>query len=151
MDKALQPLYQRAIRLLASREHSRLQLFRKLTDKGFDSEQVDSVLALLAQQNLQSDERFTEDFIHSRINRGQGPIRIQAELRERGASDELINEYLDFSDVTWSEQVDEVRRKRFGHALPEDYQTRAKQARFLQYRGFTSEQIRRALGQSDFD
>jgi len=151
VDKELQPLYQRAIRLLASREHSRLQLFRKLIDKGFDSEQVDIVLDLLAQQNLQSDERFTEDFIHSRINRGQGPIRIQAELRERGTSDELINEYLDFSDATWSELVDEVRRKRFGHALPEEYQTRAKQARFLQHRGFTSEQIRRALGQSDFD
>ena len=151
MDKDLQPLYQRAIRLLASREYSRLQLFRKLIDKGFDSEQVDSVLTLLAQQNLQSDERFTEDFIHSRINRGQGPIRIQAELRERGSSDELISEFLDFSDAIWSEQVDEVRRKRFGHALPEEYQTRAKQARFLQNRGFTSEQIRRALGQSDFD
>lgn len=109
------------------------------------------MLTLLAQQNLQSDERFTEDFIHSRINRGQGPIRIQAELRERGSSDELINEFLDFSDAIWSEQVDEVRRKRFGHALPEEYQTRAKQARFLQNRGFTSEQIRRALGQSDFD
>lgn len=151
MDKDLQPLYQRAIRLLASREHSRLQLFRKLIDKGFESEQVDSVLTLLAQQNLQSDERFTEDFIHSRINRGQGPIRIQAELRERGSSDELVNEYLDFSDAIWFERVDEVRRKRFGYALPEEYQARAKQARFLQHRGFTPEQIRRALGQSDFD
>ena len=143
--------YQRAMKLLASREHSRLQLFRKLIDKGFDSEQVDSVLSLLAQQNLQSDERFTEDFIHSRINRGQGPIRIQAELRERGISDELSNEYLDFSDASWFELVAEVRRKRFDDALPEEYSVRAKQARFLQQRGFTSEQICRVLGQNDFD
>ena len=151
MDKELLPIYQRAIGLLASREHSRLQLFRKLTDKGFAGEQVDAVLSQLAQQNLQSDERFTESFIHSRIIRGQGPVRIHAELRERGCSDELIAAYLDFSDPSWRRQVEEVRRKRFGRELPEDYQTRAKQARFLQYRGFTPEQIRCALNQSEFD
>jgi len=151
VDKAQLEIYQRAIRLLSSREHSRLQLFRKLVDKGFDAEQVEVVLEHLAQQKLQSDERFTEDFIHSRVLRGQGPIRIQLELHERGASDELIEQYLDPSDPDWHSRVDEVRRKRFGTAMPEDYQTRAKQARFLQYRGFTSEQIRRALGQSDFD
>lgn len=151
MDKAELEIYQRAIRLLSSREHSRLQLFRKLTDKGFDAELVNDVLEQLAQQNLQSDERFTEGFIHSRILRGQGPIRIQLELHERGSSDELIDQHLDFSAPLWSARAEEVRRKRFGDALPEDYQTRAKQARFLQYRGFTPEQIRQALGQNDFD
>jgi regulatory protein len=142
-----QEIRHRAIKLLANREHSRLQLARKLSDRGYDADEVEAVLGNLAREGLQSDERFTESFIRSRIERGQGPIRIAAELRERGIDDSMISDYLDFSDPQWQQQVAEVRRKRFGATPPDDYHARAKQARFLQYRGFTSEQIRRVLDQ----
>jgi regulatory protein len=142
-----QAIRQRAIKLLASREHSRLQLMRKLGERGFDTDAVAAVLDQLAAEGLQSDERFAESFVRSRIDRGQGPIRISAELREHGVDESLISDYLDFSDPLWQQQVEVVRSRRFGETLPDDYQTRAKQARFLQYRGFTSEQIRRVLNQ----
>jgi len=142
-----QAIRQRAIKLLASREHSRLQLLRKLGERGFDTDEVAVVLDQLAAEGLQSDERFAESFVRSRIERGQGPIRIAAELREHGIDDALIPDYLDFADPLWPQRLEEVRSRRFGGTLPDDYQTRAKQARFLQYRGFTSEQIRRMLNQ----
>ena len=142
-----QAIRQRAIKLLASREHSRLQLQRKLGERGFDADEVEVVLSQLAAEGLQSDERFSEAFVRSRIDRGHGPIRIAAELREHGVDEALISEYLDFSDPLWQQRLEEVRSRRFGGTLPDDYQTRAKQARFLQYRGFTSDQIRRMLNQ----
>jgi regulatory protein len=142
-----QAIRQRAYKLLASREHSRLQLQRKLGERGFDEDTVASVLSELAAEGLQSDERYAESFVRSRIERGYGPIRIAAELREHGVDEALISDYLDFSDPLWPERLEEVRSRRFGEALPDDYQTRAKQARFLQYRGFTSDQIRRMLNQ----
>jgi regulatory protein len=142
-----QAIRQRAIKLLASREHSRLQLQRKLGERGFATDAVAAVLDQLAAEGLQSDERFAESFVRSRIERGHGPIRIAAELREHGVDESLISDYLDFSDPLWQEQVETVRSRRFGGTPPDDYQTRAKQARFLQYRGFTSEQIRRVLNQ----
>lgn len=142
-----QAIRQRAIKLLASREHSRLQLERKLGERGFEADEVAEVLTQLAAEGLQSDERFAESFVRSRIERGHGPTRIAAELRERGVDEALISDYLDFSDPLWHERLEEVRSRRFGGTLPDDYQTRAKQARFLQYRGFTSEQIRRMLNQ----
>jgi len=142
-----QAIRQRAIKLLASREHSRLQLQRKLGERGFDADEVEVVLSQLAAEGLQSDERFAEAFVRSRIDRGHGPIRIAAELREHGVDEALISEYLDFADPLWQQRLEEVRSRRFGGTLPDDYQTRAKQARFLQYRGFTSDQIRRMLNQ----
>jgi len=142
-----QAIRQRAIKLLASREHSRLQLQRKLGERGFSAGTVAEVLAQLAAEGLQSDERFAESFVRSRIERGHGPIRIAAELREHGVDEALISDYLDFSDPLWQQRMEEVRSRRFGRRVPDDYQTRAKQARFLQYRGFTSDQIRRMLNQ----
>lgn len=102
-------------------------------------------LAELIAEGLLSDERFAEAFVASRTEKGSGPLRIQAELRERGLNDELIARYVDFSDRDWHERAARVRRKRFGPAPPGDIKERARQARFLQYRGFTAEQARTAL------
>ncbi|MBD3669470.1 MAG: regulatory protein RecX [Gammaproteobacteria bacterium] len=134
----------KAYKLLGSREHSRLQLKRKLS-RGFDEDLVELVLDELAGEGLQSDERYAESFVRSRIDRGHGPIRIANELREHGVDELLIDTYLDFSRPDWVERAREVRDKRFGEGIEADYEQRAKQARFLQYRGFTSEQIRRVL------
>jgi regulatory protein len=79
------------------------------------------------------------------MTRGYGPQRIQAELRERGVDDKIQALYLDAGDCQWLEQVAQVRRKRFGETPPDDYKERARQARFLQYRGFTADQIREVL------
>lgn len=136
--------------LLARREHSSGELRAKLRAKGFDDEEsVDLQLGRLRDEGLLSDERFAESFVHARRLRGQGPSRIAAELRERAVSAALIEAYVDPRDGVWTEAARAARRKRFGPEAPAEFAERARQARFLRYRGFTEDQIKVALGGDD--
>lgn len=112
---------------------------------------IDEVLKRLVAERLLSDERFAAAYTTSRINKGFGPLRIQSELRERGIDDALTSQVLSQQDVCWNAHAETVRRKRFSRQIPDEYSERAKQMRFLQYRGFSSEQIRQAFKQSDWD
>lgn len=129
-----------AFNLLARREHSALELTQKLKQRGYSLTVIATVLNKLQQQNLQSDTRFVENYIHGRVNKGYGPLRIQQELQQRGVAFDLINIALDAYN-NWREYAEQVRRKRFGAKLPRDFSERAKQMRFLQYRGFAIEHI----------
>ena len=134
-----------ALELLVRREHSRRELARKLAARGFPDDVVTSVLEELERTGALADARFTDSFVRSRIGTGQGPQRIRAELAQRGISDEEADGVLRAADVDWLATIRAVRAKRFGPELPRDYAERARQARFLQYRGFDRAQIRAAL------
>jgi len=141
-----------AVELLARREHSRRELTRKLGTRGFADDIIAGVLDDLERSGALADERFTDTFVRSRVSKGQGPQRIRAELAQRGIGSAAADEVLRGGEVDWLETIRAARRKRFGPELPRDYAERAKQARFLQYRGFDREQIRAALeldGDSD--
>ena len=99
----------------------------------------------LEQEHLVSDDRFMESLIRARRNRGYGPLRIQKELQEKGVTAEAIEGWLDVSGREWLEDIRRVQRKKFGARLPKSYPERARQARFLQYRGFTYDQIQKVL------
>ncbi|HKU17434.1 MAG TPA: regulatory protein RecX [Steroidobacteraceae bacterium] len=133
------------MRLLARREHSVEELRRKLERKGYPPESIESVIQKLAGKRLVSDERFTSNFVHHHARRGQGPVRIRAALRQQGVSDAQVEEALQSADVDWVQLAREVRRRKFGSSAPRSLGERAKQARFLQYRGFDAEQLRSAL------
>jgi len=134
-----------ALDFLARREHSEVELRRKLATRGFDADLVETTLAGLVAENLLSNARFVESFVHSRFQRGSGPQKIHAELRGRGIDDELINDSIAGYDRQWQELIRQVREKKFGADMPEDYKERARQMRFLQQRGFTPEQISRVF------
>ena len=102
---------------------------------------IDHVLAELAEVGYLSDKRFAEIFVRGRFVRGIGPLRIQAELRDRGISDGLMADPLEEFCTRWIESARQQGAKRFGEMPPADFQSRAKQMRFLQQRGFTGEQI----------
>jgi regulatory protein len=141
-----------ALELLARREHSRQELTRKLGSRGFPGDVIGTVLDELERSGALADSRFTDSFVRSRVAKGQGPQRIRAELAQRGIGDAAADEVLRSAEVDWRSTIRAVRRKRFGPEMPRDYADRARQARFLQYRGFDSEQIRGALeldGDSD--
>ena len=129
--------------LLARREHSAAELTRKLLARGFDAEAVAGVLDVLGREGLQSDARFAETFVYSRFQRGAGPARIRAELHARGGGEDLIGEALAALDAEWLQLLRSVRARKFGPDLPGDFRERARQMRFLQQRGFSSEQIGR--------
>ena len=134
-----------AVRLLARREHSTEELRRKLLTKGYPSDAVEPVIQKLAGKRLVSDERFTSTFVHHHARRGQGPVRIRAELRQQGIADSQVEAALRGAEVDWVQLAREVRRRKFGAAPPRSLGERAKQARFLQYRGFDAEQLRAAF------
>jgi len=138
-----------AMNLLARREHSTQELRDKLLTRGFEDDEIVPALQTLSREGLLSDERFTESFIHSRMERGSGPVKIRAELRQRGVADEIITNWLDERDRVWLERAESVRCKKFGSALPVDYKEKARQARFLQYRGFSAEHTRQVLRDDD--
>ena len=126
---------------LARREHGVLELTRKLISRGFEADSVEAAVRDLITDGLLSDSRFAEAFVHSRFQKGSGPQKIQAELRQRGIDDDLISARLESVCEQWLARVREVREKKFGPEQPRDFRERNRQMRFLQQRGFTSEQI----------
>ena len=134
-----------ALDLLARREHSRRELTRKLAARGFPDDAIGPALDALERTGALAETRFTESFVRSRIAKGQGPTRIRAELAQRGVADEDVEGALREAQVDWLATIRAVRRKRFGPELPRDFRERARQARFLEYRGFGSAEIRAAL------
>ena len=140
---------QAALDLLARREHGRRELARKLEARGFDADVVEDALAALAADGLLSEARFTEQFVWSRFQRGSGPLKICAELRERGVDETLIEHGIGALAEDWPALLREVREKKFGRAVPDDLRERSRQMRFLQQRGFTAEQIGRVFRDDD--
>jgi len=140
-----------AIGLLARREHAQAEIKRKLRDRGYDDELTLEVIDDLTRQRLLSDERFAEMFIHSRAERGQGPVRLRAELRQLQLPAEQIERQLASAGIDWSGLARAVRLRKFGNEPAGNLGERAKQVRFLQYRGFTAAHIRAALGDSGED
>ena len=153
----LRALRHAAIRLLARREHSREELRQKLhrrerPDEVSGEQQhewIENLLTALHNEGLQCDRRFSESYANMRIHKGYGPQRIDNELRERGVSETIrcdtLQSLVERGEVDWWLLMRQVREKKFGHNIPDDYAARSRQMRFLQYRGFASEQIRELL------
>jgi regulatory protein len=134
-----------AVKLLAVREHSVHELRKKLASRFSDGELIERVLADLQRRNLLSDERFTEQYVGLRTRKGYGPLRIRAELDERGIASELIEAWLDAGPAHWAAQMRDVARQRFGEEIATDRKEQARRARFLAYRGFPESLIRSYL------
>ncbi len=135
--------------MLARRDHSSGELRARLTEKGFESGVVQALIAALERERVLDDARFAEHYVTYHSGRGQGPSRIGRDLKALGLSSELVERFLG-EGPEWVSLARTVRQKKFGRTLPETYAGKAKQARFLQYRGFTGAQIRQALG-TDID
>ena len=135
--------------LLSRREHSVAELRAKLVVREFDLDAIDVAIETLVRDGLLSDDRFAAAFVSSRIRKGQGPIRIRGELKQRGVADNLIAMHLERAEVDWARLASNVRRKKYGSTRSTEYREQVRQSHFLQYRGFTGEQIRAAMG-SDY-
>lgn len=133
--------YDKAIDYLSRREHSRLELKRKLRNKDFSSEEIDETLTKLTEKKYQSDERFAESYVRYRKQSGFGPLKIIAELRERGVAESIISTAVDMHSGEWHEQLINVWKKKFSDPNKE----KAKQGRFLFSRGYSAESISKLL------
>jgi regulatory protein len=144
-DSAQSACNKKALDLLARREHSRVELEHKLLARSFEPAVVEDVLDALEHSGALASDRFLESFVRARAARGQGPARIRRELREHGIEPAASAELLDSGEFDWNALASAARAKRFGAAGPKDHKDRARQGRFLEYRGFEMSQIRRAL------
>lgn len=142
---ALTDAYQAGLRYLTRREHGETELARKLRAKGFEEFEVESALKTLLSEGYLSDVRFAENYTRSRLNSGWGPVTIVQELLSKGVPDEISEAAIAALDNQWAEVAQVVRLKKFGQTLPDNFQDKAKQMRFLQYRGFTQTQIHYAF------
>lgn len=135
----------KAMDFLARREYGQTELTRKLADKGFDPDVAEQAVLQLANEGLQSDARFAESFVQSRINQGKGPVRIRLDLGQRGIGDSTIEIAIEDADADWYAMAREIRVRKFGRARPADFREKARQMRFLQYRGFEQGHIQAAV------
>lgn len=127
------------MRLLARREHSARELADKLVRRGFDAEVVGDAVAELAAGGWQSDQRFTEQYVRERVDKGEGPLKIRAALSERGIDGSRAEAALAAFDEEWIDRARAVCRRRFGDRPPASWNERARRARYLQQRGFPLE------------
>lgn len=141
----------KAMDYLARREHSRDELCRKMQKAGFDINTALDAIEALKKEGLQSDRRFVESFVQSRIGQGKGPTLIRADLVQRGVRDPVIHEVLSEVDEDWEALAKQVRVKKFGADTPDEFKEKARQMRFLQNRGFEPDQIKAAVGDADSD
>jgi regulatory protein len=138
--------YDFAVTLLARRDYSSGELTRKLEERGYLEHAVGPVVEELLASNKLNDERYSQNFVAYRARRGHGPARIRHQLKtsglERSTIDEAVkgDEAPDFLALART-----VRARKFGPEVPNDRKERARQARFLQYRGFSTDHIRAVL------
>lgn len=140
-----------AMDLLARREHGRVELTRKLLRRGAEPESIELALDQLELQGLLSESRYLSSYIASCAAKGYGPLRVRDELQRRGVKPEEIAQALESAGTDWEHCLRETWRRKFS-SLPCDARERARQGRFLAYRGFAISAITRLLeGRMDLD
>ncbi|HEY8586075.1 MAG TPA: regulatory protein RecX [Rhodanobacter sp.] len=135
--------YDKALGLLARREHSRKELKVKLRQGGYGEQEAGAALDRLGEQHYQDDDRFAQALLRSRIAQGYGPLRLRVELKSHGLADARIRELLDQAEVDWEESAAAQLRRRYASAATADWAERSRRAQFLLRRGFAAATVRR--------
>ncbi len=135
-----------AVALLARRDYSSAELTRKLEERGYEEHPVEVVVGDLVSFGKVNDKRYGQNVVAYRARRGHGPARIRQELKRSGLSKSAIDEAVKSEDAPdFAALARSVRARKFGPEIPKDRKERARQARFLQYRGFSTDHIRAVL------
>lgn len=142
-DKPRRSAYDKALRLLARREHSRKELKTKLRQGGYEGEETTDAIDRLGEQHYQDDDRFAEALLRGRIAQGYGPMRLIAELKSHSLADARIRELMDAAEVDWEVSAATQLRRRYGRAGTSDPAERNRRAQFLLRRGFAAATVRR--------
>ena len=143
--------YDKALNLLARREHSARELKSKLARKGLDAAESASALADLQAKDYQSDARFGEMLVRSRVTQGYGPRWIIAELKTHGIAETKARELLEVAEPDWPALVRELLRRRYGAKRPANLAERSKRANFLLRRGFDAATVQSATRAQDLE
>ena len=141
-EKPKPSAYNKALGMLARREHSRRELRQKLDRNGYKGDEAAEALDRLGEQHYQDDDRFAEALIRNRSAQGYGPMRLRAELKSHGLSDARIRSLLDAAGIDWVDSAATQLRRRYGSAGTSDSAERTRRAQFLLRRGFPAATVR---------
>jgi len=134
-----------AVTLLARRDFATAELRARLRSQSFDEGVAGDVIAELAARGVLDDRRFAENYVNWHAGRGQGPIRIAADLRRRGLPEGLIDAAL-ASGPDWHGLARRARTAKFGRQPPASWADKARQARFFAVSWLFVDHIRAATG-----
>ena len=134
--------YERAVGLLARREHSARELKTKLARRGHGADEAGDAIERLQQQDYQNDARFAAGIARQRSVQGYGPRRIRAELKSHGLAEAAIREAIALLDGDWDAAAAAQLRRRYGAKAPADRDERSARAGFLLRRGFDPATVR---------
>jgi regulatory protein len=148
-DKPPASAYDKALGMVARREHAQRERGLKLRRSGFAGADAAAAIERLGEQHYQDDERFGQMLVRNRSGQGYGPLRIRAELKTHGIADGAIRQWLDEADIDWASLAAGVLRRRYG-AGSRDPAERARRAQFLLRRGFSAATVR-VLTHADVD
>ncbi len=141
--------YAYAVALLARRDYSTRELRSKLKERGYLEHAIEPVLIDLEETRKLDDARYGANVVASRSRRALGPARIRQELMRKGVTAETVDQALAGGEgelaPDFIQLARQARARKFGPELPTDWKEKARQARFLQYRGFSTDHIRAAL------
>ena len=151
MTDQLAEMRRAALDWLGRRDYSRSEITRKLRRKFGEEVDVAAVLDWLEEHRFLDESRYLDVLIRSAIDRGHGLLRLRQDLKQRGISAPLIDQALSSLDVDWFAQARALRERRFGRKPVTDQKEKARQLRYLQYRGFTGEQCFHALELRELD
>lgn len=138
-------LWSRVLGWQARREHSRAELEAKLRQIDADPGLIDAALDRLSELGLQSDDRFAESLVRGQLQRGRGQRMIRQTLQQRGIAADHPALAEQTESIDWVEQARQLLTRRFGESLPDEAREKARQVRFLQYRGFSLGQALNAI------
>lgn len=134
-------LYDYAITLLAKKDYSSGSLHRLLSKLTEKEEDVDRVVRRLSDNHYLNDTQLINNLIDKHIKKLHGPTRIKQEIRQKGFPQELIEQKIEASGIDWYSLAKEARIKKFSDTPPSEQKEKAKQIRYLQYKGFSMDMI----------
>lgn len=151
MNLDLAACRQSALQLLSRRDHSEYELQQKLALKGHQAEVIDEVVKYCLELGYLSDVRYAESQARQMVHKGYGEQRLRQQLKEKRVAENVIEQVLTEQTIDWFELAKEVAHKKFKSGISLERSQYAKQVRYLQYRGFSFDQIRYALQASESD
>lgn len=137
---------ERAVNLLARREHGKKELLQKLLQRELPQDLVTAVVDKLQEEGLQSDARFAESYTRMRVSRGYGANKVRADLQTRHIEQSVIDRAVRDGDIDWQSVASDALDRKFAGKLTElDTQSISKMQRYLYARGFEMAEIKSAI------
>ena len=138
-----------AFAVLTRKEYSKAELIEKLALYAENRDEVIELVEELATQSYQSDQRVAETVLSSQKRKGKGPARIKLALKNKKIDSSLIAD--EIQEIDWLTEAYQLKVKKYGVEVTKDPKLKAKQIRFLQYRGFDLDTIFKAISRHEYD